>query len=70
MEDFKRVIDNRIGKWKGNARMEEYLRPTTIFGEKFEQYLLDEQKRKSYNKKTPTESGKKSSGINIGVTIL
>ena len=32
------VRKNRV--WKGNAKMEEYLRPATLFNaEKFEQYM-------------------------------
>ena len=39
LEDFKRVIDIKVGSWK-NTDMEKYLRPATLFnGEKFEGYL-------------------------------
>lgn len=36
--DFKRVIDNKVAAWKG-TEMEQYLRPQTLFGSKFEAYL-------------------------------
>ncbi len=40
LEDFKKVIDHQCAKWKGDPKMEEYLRPQTLFnGEKFESYL-------------------------------
>lgn len=39
VEDFKRVIDNMSAKWKGDKKMDEYLRPSTLFGTKFESYL-------------------------------
>jgi len=40
LEDFKKVIDYQVAKWKGDPKMEEYLRPQTLFnGEKFEAYL-------------------------------
>jgi len=38
IEDFKRVIDNKVAEWKG-TQMEQYLRPITLFGNKFESYL-------------------------------
>lgn len=38
VEDFKKVIDNQCAKWKGND-WEQYLRPSTLFGTKFENYL-------------------------------
>lgn len=37
--DFEKVIDIKVGQWKGNAEMEIYLRPETLFGTKFEGYL-------------------------------
>jgi hypothetical protein len=33
------VIDKRCAAWKGDPKMEEYLRPSTLFGPKFESYL-------------------------------
>lgn len=38
VDDFKRVIDNKVAEWQG-TKMEEYLRPMTLFGTKFESYL-------------------------------
>ncbi|PCF48985.1 conserved phage C-terminal domain-containing protein [Staphylococcus delphini] len=38
LDDFKRVIDNKVSEWKGTD-MEKYLRPETLFGTKFEGYL-------------------------------
>ena len=38
VEDFKTVIDKMCAKWKG-TEYEEYLRPQTLFGTKFEGYL-------------------------------
>ena len=34
-QDFKRVIDNKWKQWKGTA-YEQYVRPSTLFGNKFE----------------------------------
>lgn len=38
VDDFKKVIDNKTTQWKGTS-MEEYLRPETLFGTKFDGYL-------------------------------
>lgn len=38
LEDFKKVIDNQCAKWKGTD-WDQYLRPSTLFGTKFENYL-------------------------------
>lgn len=43
-KDFKRVIDNRLSHWKGDPEMEQYLRPMTLFGAKFESYLNSKDK--------------------------
>lgn len=37
-EDFKTVIDKKVAEWKGTD-MAKYLRPSTLFGTKFESYL-------------------------------
>lgn len=39
LEDFEKVIANMSSRWKGDPRMEMYLRPQTLFGTKFESYL-------------------------------
>lgn len=49
VDDFKTVIDKKAKEWLGTD-MEKYLRPETLFGNKFEGYL------------NQTESTKKSSG--------
>ena len=36
--DFYEVIDKKAGEWLGTD-MEKYLRPETLFGTKFENYL-------------------------------
>ncbi|QQV93192.1 DNA replication protein [Staphylococcus virus vB_SepS_27] len=41
LDDFKRVIDNKVAEWK-STNMEKYLRPETLFGTKFEGYLNQE----------------------------
>ena len=39
VEDFFCVIDKKCAEWKGDEKMEKYLRPETLFGSKFENYL-------------------------------
>jgi uncharacterized phage protein (TIGR02220 family) len=38
VEDFKKVIDNKYADWKG-TEWEKFLRPSTLFGNKFDGYL-------------------------------
>ena len=39
VDDFFTVIDKKCAEWKGDEKMEKYLRPETLFGSKFESYL-------------------------------
>jgi uncharacterized phage protein (TIGR02220 family) len=39
MADFLKVIDNKVAGWKDDPEMNKYLRPSTLFGTKFEAYL-------------------------------
>lgn len=36
--DFEKVIDKKVREWKG-TEFEKFLRPSTLFGSKFENYL-------------------------------
>ena len=48
LDDFKTVIDNKCAEWLGSD-MAKYLRPETLFGNKFESYLnAPVVKRKTY----------------------
>lgn len=38
LDDFKAVIDRKVEEWKG-TEWEKFLRPSTLFGSKFEGYL-------------------------------
>ena len=46
LEDFKKVIDNKTSEWSGTD-FEKFLRPETLFSDKFEGYL----NQKNNNKK-------------------
>ena len=39
VDDFHRVIDNKVAEWARDPKMVAYLRPETLFGTKFEGYL-------------------------------
>ncbi|MFP3953108.1 MAG: conserved phage C-terminal domain-containing protein [Candidatus Acetothermia bacterium] len=39
LEDFKTVIGKKVAEWLGDPQMETYLRPQTLFSNKFESYL-------------------------------
>lgn len=45
LEEFKKVIDNMASIWLGDEKMDQYLRPKTLFGTKFESYLNTKPKR-------------------------
>ena len=51
VEDFKRVIDNKCTDWIG-TQWEEYLRPSTLFGTKFENYLNRKQTKQQKQRQT------------------
>lgn len=53
LDDFKKVIDTKTAEWRGKktkegANMEDYLRPETLFGTKFESYLNQQNADKQY----------------------
>lgn len=50
LDDFKKVIEVKVSQWKNDEEMNGFLRPETLFGNKFEGYL---------NEKTvkPSQSG-------------
>lgn len=39
LEDFKQVIDNKVADWGNDSQMSKFLRPQTLFSNKFEGYL-------------------------------
>jgi uncharacterized phage protein (TIGR02220 family) len=53
LDDFKRVIDFKCKDWKG-TEYAKFLRPETLFGNKFEGYyntmgIVEEKAKKKYN---------------------
>ena len=64
LEDFIIVIDTKCDDWLGTD-WERYLRPATLFGTKFENYLNEA------NKKAPVGAGtKKNNSVNSSVCDL
>ena len=53
LEQMKSVIDKKFAEWSCDGKMRSYLRPSTLFGDRFEEYLNAplpaevEEKRKS-----------------------
>lgn len=39
LDQFKRVVDNKCQDWLNDEKMSQYLQPSTLFGNKFDQYL-------------------------------
>lgn len=64
-EDFFKVIDTKIHEWI-NSDMQKYLRPETLFGNKFESYL----NQKAIERKVPngnyTSNNSKRFNNNVG----
>lgn len=50
IEDFKKVIDTKTLQWKTDNKMNRFLRPVTLFGNKFEGYLNEDGNGNGKNK--------------------
>jgi phage replication O-like protein O len=61
LDDFKKVIDNKTTEWKG-GKWEQYLRPETLFGSKFEGYL-NQGKGKEENGPSGGRTGTNEKGL-------
>lgn len=48
LDDFKKVIDNKVIDWMNDSNMNKYLRPETLFGTKFEGYLNEQKIQGNY----------------------
>lgn len=62
LDDFYKVIDVKAKEWI-NTDMEKYLRPSTLFGTKFENYL------NQGNKKAPIAVGAENKNNNVNHSI-
>jgi len=52
VDDAKRVIDNKCSQWLNDDKMKGYLRPDTLFSEKFDGYLNEEVSKTEADKAT------------------
>lgn len=70
LDDFKTVIDKKCAEWLG-TNMEQYLRPETLFGSKFESYLNSNNAnvRKEANTDAETRSDYRAMGEKIGTYL-
>lgn len=64
IDDFKRVIDIKATQWLNDSHMSQYLRPETLFGNKFEGYLNEKTKGAGSNASSGSVGSKDSSFIN------
>ena len=55
VEDFKKVIDNKVAAWGHSEKMAPYLRPETLFSSKFETYLNDVETERQKQKREERE---------------
>ena len=63
VDQMKQVIDKKCAEWSCDGKMRSYLRPSTLFGDKFEEYVNapdpieveEEKKSKEHNKKLESE---------------
>lgn len=60
VDDFKTVIDKKSAEWLSDSKMQQYLRPETLFGTKFEGYL-NQKEVKAQQKKPGFNDMQKSS---------
>lgn len=55
VDDFKQVINTKCAGWINDPKMSGYLRPSTLFGNKFEQYLNEKVKQSAQSQVTRKE---------------
>lgn len=46
LDDFKHVIDTKVQQWLTNDEMSQYLRPATLFSNKFDSYLNERPRKR------------------------
>lgn len=57
LEDFIKVIDFKVAEWKDDKKMQQYIRPETLFGTKFEGYLNQAPKKEQQMKQSNPGGG-------------
>ncbi|MGY3717154.1 conserved phage C-terminal domain-containing protein [Sutcliffiella cohnii] len=56
LQDFIKVIDIKVSQWLNDPKMNEYLRPPTLFGTNFESYLNQKQGAVNSHGSTPYDN--------------
>lgn len=56
LDDFKRVIDVKSKQWLNNPEMSKYLRPQTLFGNKFDEYRNESSSSSTIKKDDKTKT--------------
>ena len=69
VEDFKTVIDKKCAEWLTDEKMEQYLRPETLFGTKFESYLNAKCRKGGAYNGTDVRTDEKNYGEAIGTWL-
>jgi uncharacterized phage protein (TIGR02220 family) len=62
LEDFYKVIDNKVDEWL-NTEWQKFLRPETLFSNKFEGYLNQKPKPQQQQQETMSEGMRRSMEI-------
>lgn len=74
-DDMKSVIDKKVSEWKDSDKMRGYIRPSTLFGDKFEEYVSalvpleienqqkEEEKRREITEKLQEERSSKAESL-------
>ncbi len=63
IDDFKTVIDKKVFSWLQDPNFSKYLRPSTLFGTKFEGYLNE--RVRGYESNSTSHATEYSDGINF-----
>lgn len=76
IEDFKTVIAKKCADWLNDDKMDQYLRPETLFGTKFESYLNEKPKggggndgNAKHGRRHAAADGKNPEGHDYGVVF-
>jgi uncharacterized phage protein (TIGR02220 family) len=64
--EFVKVIDNMAASWSGNLEMQNYLRPETLFSNKFESYLNWKTGGSNENNRTTSHNGSAAASAQDG----
>lgn len=74
-DDMKSVIDKKVSEWKDSDKMRGYIRPRTLFGDKFDEYVSapvpleienqqkEEEKRREITEKLQEERSSKAESL-------